>query len=161
MVEARGVWDGDSLGKGEIALAVFASARKGPALDRCPLFGAAASGAASVILLPTDFGRFLQQHQDATLICYDAAALHWLLEGQFRHDKSDESLKLLWAYSGESRLIDIMLLDQHVRRCQGEDDTAASPLYRLLRRRVGVELPDDQEIQHLSLIHISEPTRPY
>ena len=28
----------------------------------------------------------------------------------------------------ESRLIDIMLLDQHVRRCQGEDGTVASPL---------------------------------
>ena len=87
-----------------------------------------------VILLPADFGRFFRQHETATLICYDAAMLHWLLEGHFRQTNDAQSSKTLWAYSAESRLIDIMLLDQHIRRCRGEDGTVASPLHRLVRR---------------------------
>ena len=68
-----------------------------------------------------------------------------MLEGQFSSANDAESLKILWAYSADSRLIDVMLLDQHVRRCQGEDGTVAQPAGSgLLRRRAGVELPNDR-----------------
>lgn len=141
-------WDGERLPQGDIALAVFARQPKPDSFSRVPLLGAVASGTVSVLLPSTDFARFLREHEAATLICYDAAELHWLLEGHFWQSNDTQSSKALWAYSAESRLIDIMLLDQHVRRCQGQEGIFASPLHRLVRRRSGMELPDDQEIQH-------------
>ena len=139
-------WTGGRLPQGEVALAVFGR-RQVESVHRVPLLGAAASGAASVVLLPTDFGRFLRRHEDVTLICYNAGELHWLLEDNFRQSNDTQSSAILWAYSGESRLIDVMLLDQHVRRCRGEDSVAASPLSQLAQRRVGMNLPDELEIQ--------------
>jgi hypothetical protein len=140
-------WGGERLPQGEIALAVFARQPKPESLHQVPLFGAAASGMASVLLFPTDFSRFLREHETATLICYDAAELHWLLEDHFMQSSDTQSSKVLWGYSADSRLVDVMLLDQHVRRCQGQDGTAVIPLYQLLRRHAGVELPNDKEIQ--------------
>jgi len=63
-----------------------------------------------VLLSPEMLGNFIRQHREAVLVCYNAAELHWLLEGHFRNDA--ESLDVLWAFSRESRLLDIMLLDQ-------------------------------------------------
>ena len=141
------LWDGDDLGEQKVALVAFSRPSQGGSLQSVPLFAVASTGPMTVLLLPAQFSSFLRRHQNAILVCNDAAALHWLLEGHFRRSNDRESLQVLWAYSQESRLIDIMPLDQHVRRCQGEDGTVASPLHRLLRRRAGVELPDNQEIE--------------
>jgi O6-methylguanine-DNA--protein-cysteine methyltransferase len=147
MAKTADWWTNERLAKGEIALAVISRPMQVESVRRIPLLGAVSSGMANMILHPNDFGRFLRQHEAVTLICYDAAALQWLLEGHFRQANDAQSLRILWAFSAESRLIDIMLLDQHVRRCQGLDNTVASPLNQLLRLRAGVELPDDHDIQ--------------
>ena len=77
------LWDGEKLLQGAIALAVFDRQPHAESVQRVVVLGAAASGTANVILRPTDFGPFLQQHREAILVCYDAAKLHWLLEDHF------------------------------------------------------------------------------
>ncbi len=117
--------------------------------DEAPelMFGAASDGKRSVVLYKEQFAIFLGEHPDASLVCYDAAKLHWLLEGYFKRSNKPEASKLLWAYSRESRLIDIMLLDQHVHRYQGRGGAVASRFHRLVRRCTGVKLPDDGELE--------------
>jgi hypothetical protein len=140
-------WAGNRLAEGEISLAVFGRRPHRESIHRVPLLGSVAAGTVNALLIPSDFGRFLRQHQDATIVCYDAAATHWMLEDYFRRSGDGEPLKILWAYSRESRLIDIMLLDQHVRRCQEDHLPMASPLCRLVHRWTGITLPDDSQLQ--------------
>ena len=147
MADKAILWNGDEMGQEKMALVTFSRPPQEGSSKSVPLFAAASTGAMTVLLLPNDFGSFLRRHQYITIVCYDAAALHWLLEGQFKQTSDTQSLKILWAYSAEPRMIDIMLLDQHVRRCKLDVDTVASPLDRLLRRRAEMEFPDDQEIQ--------------
>ena len=147
MVDGNVLWNGERLEQTEIALVFFARQTRGAVPESFPILGAASSAATAVVLLPPDFGHFLRQHEDATIVCYDAAVLHWLLDAHFRRQNDTEALATLWAYSKNSRLIDLMLLDQHVRRYRGEDGTEARPRHQLLHRLAGVELPEDLEIQ--------------
>ncbi len=134
-------WNGERLGD-EVALVLFAPPETG-----LPLLGAAASEAGTVLLIPADFPPFLQQHAEDTLICYDAAKLHWPLEAHFRQSSDTESLKRLWAYSAWALLTDIDLLDQHVRRCCGAVPVKSTPLNRLVQRRARIGLPDEEEVR--------------
>ncbi len=132
-------WNGDRLGD-EVALVLFAPPETG-----LPLLGAAATGTVATLLLPTEFGGFLGQHEESALVCYDVAKLHWALEAHFRGPNDTESLARLWGYSASSRLVDIALLDQHIRRCRGQVGDKPTPICRLVRCYTGVELPEDEE----------------
>jgi len=140
-------WDGKKLEGELLALSVFPIESDVKAKKKHPILGAASSGTVNVLLLPNDYGPFLQRHQDATLVCYNAAFLHWLLDSHFNRSNDTESSKVLWAFSQDCRLIDVMLLDQHIRRCEAEDSTKANSFSHLVQRCIEVTLPDDEEIQ--------------
>ena len=148
MNDAVAWWDEKRIGQEAVALAVFPCKQTNSPQDDCLVLGAASSETTSVFLWPDELGKFLCQHQEANLICYDAADLHWLLDSKFRRAKGTESLKVLWDYSKDCRLIDIMLLDQHVRRCQGKGGAEATPLERLVQRCAGITLPKNDEVIH-------------
>lgn len=138
-------WDGTALGKPEIALAVFPQSKAEAAKNRVAL-AAASTGTRDLLLRPDQIGSFLRQHRDAVVVCYNVAQLHWLVAAHLGSDA--EALKVLWAYSQEGRLIDIMLLDQHVRRIAGES-CGPQPLAELVMRVAGQAILPEPEIEAL------------
>lgn len=144
MGDACAWWAGDDLGQTRIALAVFSQQVEASEAVNRPALGAVSTGTRDVLLRPDQISSFLWQHQNAVLVCYNAAELHWLLEAHLRNDV--EALRVLWAYSREARLVDIMLLDQHIRHLAGE---GASPrqLSELVMCTTGERLQPDSEVR--------------
>ena len=58
-------------------------------------------------------GQFLVIHARRTIICYNAAALHWTLHGLL--GGNTDALAALWGLSRNWQLRDVMLLDQRLR----------------------------------------------
>jgi hypothetical protein len=138
-------WGEESLEAGPISLFLATKA----AGDGCPpdiAFGGVSDGDKNVLIARERLAVFLQKHAEATLICYDAASLHWSIHAYLEQHGEQEDVGLLWKYSEEFRLVDIMLLDQHVRRIQGDNDVAATSLEKLVQRCAGVELPNQAKI---------------
>ena len=108
-------WNGGALvgNGGVVAVTIFSYARVATQ-PSVPVIGAACGGGSVFILTPDQFGPFLRQHQNAVLVCHNAAEFHWLLDGHLRSDTAGR--EALWAFSRNGRLVDIMLLDQHVRQ---------------------------------------------
>jgi hypothetical protein len=104
--ESVDVWGGEPFDTECISL--LACDTKPPNADVAPevMFGAANDGQASVALLREHFGSFLRKHQAATLVCFDAADLHWLLHDFFAARGDREAIELLWRFSRECRLLD-------------------------------------------------------
>lgn len=138
-------WDGSTLPGDEIALVLFARTTSSGA--RVPVLGAVATGSAGFLLLPHQFAPFLEQHAEATLICHDAADLHWLLHGHFQQSDDQQSLERLWAFSAEARLVDIGILDQYTRRGPGLLAARPRSRRRLIADWVDVELPANDAIE--------------
>jgi len=133
-------WDDSTLPDDEIVVALFA--RTTSAGARVPVLGAVATGSAGFLLLPHQFSSFLEQHEAATIICHDAADLHWLLHGHFQQSDDQQSLERLWAFSEEARLVDIGILDQYVRRRPGLLAARPRSLQRLATNWAKIKLPD-------------------
>src|SRR5262245_37730318 len=72
-------WDGQILGEGDLGLLVLT----GPDAATPALAAAATDGEACVVQ-PDRLADFLKGHAGCRLICGDAAATHWALEGHLR-----------------------------------------------------------------------------
>ena len=145
MSDAQLWWDDNALPEGEIALVLFARTTSSGA--RVPVLAAVATGSFTALLLPDQFSSFLGQHEAATIICHDAAELHWLLHGHFQQPRDQESLERLWVFSAEARLVDIGILDQYVRRQPGLLAVRPRSRRRLIADWVDVELPANDAIE--------------
>src|SRR5262245_29238329 len=79
--EATRWWDGNLLAGREVALALFASEAPAASAALPASVGAALVAAAgdeqTVLLHPGQLGPFLTAHATVSLVCHDAAALHW------------------------------------------------------------------------------------
>jgi hypothetical protein len=139
-------WDRSTLGGGPIALVVFPQSLPQATQQLLPTIGAASTRERSVLLLTPDLGDFLRCHPDADVVCHDAARLHGLLRGFFVQSKDGEALRLLWRMSGTDRLLDIQILDQHVRRFGGDYAALGLPLCDLAARYTQITLPVDEEV---------------
>lgn len=95
-----------------------------------------------MLLMPEQLGMLLRNHPKRAIVCLGAARLHWLFYDQLK-DSADRAI--LWAYSRESRLIDVQILDQHVRRYDGADAGPCS-LAELVQRYTGAELASHADI---------------
>jgi len=138
-------WDGSTLPDDEIAVVLFARTTSSGA--RVPVLAAVATGSFTALLLPDQFGAFLEQHAAATLVCHDAAELHWLLHGHFQQSDDQQSLERLWAFSAEARLVDIGILDQYTRRRPGLLAARPRNRQRLVKDLAKIELPGRDELE--------------
>src|SRR5207237_1388145 len=94
-----------------------------------------------------------------TLVCWDAAALHWSLCEFLKERGEDEALASLWEFSREARLVDLKFLDLHIRRLEDPQTSAAAAFQDFARRVTGVELPDDEELRR-QVLQIPKGTPP-
>ena len=115
------IWDGTSLGQGPISLFLCGSSSEVEDRPSEVMFGGASNGAVSVGVVREHLAGFVKQHDQATFVCYDAAAFHWLIHDYFQEIHDEDASWLLWEYSGDCRLIDLGLLDQQVRRIETSD----------------------------------------
>jgi hypothetical protein len=149
VVEATYWWDGQVLASEEVALALFAPAPSVAPAATTPVgtaLGAAAGGERTVLLPPDRLGAFLKLHAKVTLICVDAAALHWRLHDILANQHDSDAQAALWGFSADARLIDLRLLDLHLRRLTVPQATVAASSREVVARVTGVELPADEEL---------------
>jgi len=124
-------WNGRAFESDEVALwaAKTTSADGTSAVPAPILFGVAATGQDACLLHPDHVGAFLLAHRNSTLICHDAALLHWVLVHYLRGGTGgSEALEVLWGFSRDHRLVDVAILDQLVGLANGD----MSPLFRPL-----------------------------
>jgi len=138
------LWDQQSLGHGPIAIVVYPTNPDTSAVTASPRLSAVATSQTAALLIPTQLGEFLHAHAEAILVCHGGAALHWLLH-DYLTDAKDRAV--LWRYSRESRLCDVQLLDQHIRRFEGTDRGPRS-LAELAVHYTQVALPADPELKN-------------
>jgi hypothetical protein len=139
-------WDGTVLSSGVIALVIFAPSLGPDDPFPIPVMGAAASGGTTVLVTSGQFGLFLRVHEERSLVCWNAADLHWSLMGALWNSHDRDSMECLWRFSRDARLIDLKFLDWHVRRF---DDplAAASPSFSAVAARVvNEETPSDNDL---------------
>ncbi len=142
------LWDGSHLGSGPWALYLCESQSQGASDLGTLLFAALSNGQSSRILLRDQCADFLRLHADQTLICCDAAKTHWLLHECFEQSQHPEDMELLWNFTRDFRLVDVSLLDQEVRRIQGDGfPPLRDSLSRLAGRHIGLSIPGQQEFQ--------------
>lgn len=142
------IWDGELLGSERVAL--FLCGTQPSARSEPPelMFGAASTGEVNVGLLREQIGLFLRWHRDVKLICHNAAALHWLVHDFLEQRKDLNAIGLLWDLSRDCRLLDVALLDQHVRRIQKDGLTPEpAPLARLAEWYGGGPIPGKAEVR--------------
>lgn len=148
MANATEWWDGESLGPGPVGFAVYPQAGTAQGGDNRPALGAACSANQIFRLLPYVLGAFLLHHPEANYVCHDAAALHWLIHDYLQEQNDSQALQVLWRLSAEGRLVDLQILDQHVRRFHGQDGSEGRSLAQLAQDYAQLVLPSDQEIQN-------------
>lgn len=142
------LWNGRPLDQGPLALIIVPHAAHADAGREQPLFGAAANEVSTVILTREHFARFLKTHADATLVCFDAAGLHWGLHQLLVDGPPDpEALAALWGFSRDARLVDLRFLDFHCRRLAEPLAAVAASFHEIAARVLGAELPADDELQ--------------
>jgi len=150
------LWTDSSLGPGPLGIVVIDTV-PGQSGDRAQLmFGAASDGETHCGVLREQWGLFLRKHASATLVCFDAAKTHWLLHEFFAMRHDEQAIAALWAFSRECRLIDVGLLDQELRRVEGDGFPPVRhppvwlaeihareriPNQDEIRQRVGMDLP--------------------
>src|SRR5437588_1767295 len=103
-------WNGRVLSQGSIALFMVPSCEQTE-----PALAVAGAGPEHVIVPAGRLGEFLRAHAACELSAYNAASLHWMLDGHFRRTGDAVALDVLWSFSHDRRLHDIGLLDQLVR----------------------------------------------
>ena len=114
MGEEPAFWTGQRLELGAVSL--FLTMVPGQSGDSGEvMLGAASDGETSVGLSREHLGRFLRQHENATLVCYDAAGVHWLIRELLIQAGDQATIPVLWQFSRECRLVDVGLLDQRFR----------------------------------------------
>lgn len=142
------IWDGNRIGPGPVSLYLCTTDRESPETDSAVMFGAASDGEIGVGLLREHLAGFLRQHRDQTIVCYNAAELHWLLHDLFEENRDHEAIAVLWELSKDCRLVDLAILDQHARRIT-EDGVAPDrlSLSRLVERHTGAPFPGTQAVR--------------
>ena len=97
------IWDGGSLGPGPVSLFLCETAPE--ECDRLPdvMFGGASNGTVSVGVLREQLSAFIRSHGQVTLVCYDAASLHWLVHDHLQSHGGEDALPVLWNYSEDCR----------------------------------------------------------
>ena len=142
-------WDGSPLPDSELSLAVFSvPVTGGTTTDRALLLAAACGGGQSVVLWPDQVREFLCIHSDRTIVCHDAGAFHWLLHSHLGVKRNPEAVETLWGFSRNSRLADIMLLDQLVQLAdQAFPFPAARPLHELAAEVLDRSLEDVASVE--------------
>jgi hypothetical protein len=75
----------------------------------------AAADSPSCHVSPDLWSELICDHALCTVVCADAAELHWALHQHFKHLYDQEALQRLWDFSRDGRLVDLTLLDQLVR----------------------------------------------
>lgn len=112
------VWNGELLCPGPISLVIFETpAAANP--SNVPLLAAAASATQQVVFDLNCLKQFFELHCDRELITYDAANLHWTA-AELLQSVGADAMRMLWAFSRESRLVDLRLLDELVDMATGE-----------------------------------------
>ncbi len=150
------IWDGSSMGPGPVSL--FLCESESGNRDQAPevMFGAASNGEMGINLFAEQVSLFLRRHQNATLVCYDAAGLHWLLHEYLQRAGDEEAVQILWRFSGDCRLVDVAILEQHVRRIRESDATPSrQSLSRLIERYTGERFPGVKEFRQRVAVPVS------
>jgi hypothetical protein len=83
------------------------------------LFGVVANELTCVLVSHEQMRLFLAVHASCIFVCYDAARVHWTLHRLVTSNGEAADVERLWALSRESRLHDVMLLDQEIRCFDG------------------------------------------
>jgi hypothetical protein len=148
-------WDNHPLGPGPVALVVVPAGPDGPTSRVPSMLGAACAEGGPVFLVADQFAPFLRAHSRGELVCHDAARLHRLLHESLSERKDAGALSALWGFSRESRLLDVMLLDQRIRLFYGEDGSRGRPLTDLTAGEE--ELPDDTEVRRRVAVALALP----
>jgi hypothetical protein len=135
------LWDGQPLGHGPLAFIAFAHHPQDSPFGVLAQ-AAVASANTAFLLAPEQLSTFLAKHADAELVCYDAATWHWLLHDYLQKRGDKEALAILWDYSRDARLTDILLLDQLIRQTRDGNGTEARSLANVTTAVADEELPD-------------------
>jgi hypothetical protein len=136
-------WGWQPLSKGPLSFAVLSQKAGQGGGDDQPVIAVASDGISTVAILPVQLGEFARLHQEVVVICHEAARLHWLLHHHLSASENANAVAALWALSRDSRLIDIMLLDQEIRRFHGEALPPRRSLTALAEHYIGTPVPSD------------------
>ncbi len=148
------IWDGDPLGQGPIALVALVEQAPDVTGTMEPVVGAA-TAEEYVELVQEQIAAFLQAHADRVLLGHDAAKVHWSLHECLKSAQAPHNmLQTLWSFSRESRLHDIMLLDQRCRLVLAGLYSLPRPLEQLAREYCNLELASELSVpERLSAVH--------
>jgi hypothetical protein len=148
VAETCSLWTGEPLPSTTVALALFDPERtavSGSAFTES--IGVAAAGDRVVVLHRHQFENFLKVHAEATLVCWDAAELHWTLHALLRATVDSDTIKTLWQFSRDARLIDLRILDLHIRRLARPRVTAEKCFRDIAARIVGTTVLTEVDIR--------------
>ena len=141
------IWNGNPLGQGPIALVALVEQAPDVTGTMEPVVGAA-TAEEYVELVQEQIAAFLQAHADRVLSCHDAAKVHWSLHECLKSAQAPHNaLQTLWSFSRESRLHDIMLLDQRCRLVLEGLHSLPRPLGQLAREYCDIRLGDAPDVQ--------------
>lgn len=126
-------WDGETLKGNALGMLVIAVAPTALEGFTQP-FGFISGKEGDALVLPDRWEMFLVGHKQATFITLDAAHAHWLLHGWLKARGWTQGSSVLWQLTSDSRLVDLLFVEQAIRRAGGEWNPVPLPQKHFLEQ---------------------------